>query len=362
MKKNILNYVENYLYTFDEKKINEVDALIFCWISYFRINKNIYKQKSFDNTYVKELFNYKYIDNLLFDVFDCENSKKLITFLAASPRFRNIEIIYYIDNLNKNIEKQFAAMTFKINKNDFFVSFRGTDHTFVGWKEDFNMSYLKMIPSQVEAKKYLETIIKKYKKNIYVGGHSKGGNLSLYAYNFLDNNMKKYIKAVYNFDGPNLNEKYFSNSIKYDTNIIKKIIPQGSIVGMLFEKTNNYKIIKSNSFGILQHNPFTWEIKNNKFVEVNKLLFDSIVFKNSINNLIEILDEKELKIIINLFYEIIYSTKDNTVEMFIKNINKNFNIFLSSLNKFDKNQKQIILKVAKIYIKQVVINTFKNMQ
>ena len=182
---DLLEYVKKNLISFEKKPLNEVDAMVFSWLTYYRLPKQMYKKNSFDNICLKEFYNAKYFDNLLFDVFDKEKSRLLLSYIAASPRFRNVEMFYYVDKANRKTEKQFAAMTFKISKYSYVVAYRGTDHTFVGWKEDLNMSFLKNVPSQIEAIKYLEKIISKSKGNIYITGHSKGGNLAIYAGYFL---------------------------------------------------------------------------------------------------------------------------------------------------------------------------------
>ena len=127
---------------------------------------------------------------------------------------------HYVELISEKVEKQFSAMTF-IYKNNIVVAYRGTDHTFVGWKEDLNMSFLKKIPAQIEAKKYLEDIMKKFKGNVILTGHSKGGNLAVYAGGFVDKKYINRIKSIFNFDGPNLNNTL---SIKLkEKNIIPKI-------------------------------------------------------------------------------------------------------------------------------------------
>ena len=142
--KNINDYAEKYLYTFDEKPFNEIDSIVLSWLSYYHINADIYKKNSFSEIKIKDLYNRKYFDEMVYDVFDQNSSLKLLTNLASSPRFRDLDIIYYQEKTSKNIGEQFSAMTFRLSKNTYFVAFRGTDHSFVGWKEDFDMAYLKL--------------------------------------------------------------------------------------------------------------------------------------------------------------------------------------------------------------------------
>ena len=358
--KTIINYVESNQKTFNKRAFNEVDALVFSWISYFHISKDIYKKRIFKTTQIKELYNAKYIDKMIYDVSDIPGTKKLLPLLAASPRFRDIEILYYDENTSRMNEKQFSAMTFRFDKDKYFVAFRGTDHSFVGWKEDLNMSFLKCIPSQIAAKKYLETVMKKIRGTYFVGGHSKGGNLAVYATSFIDDKYKNRIKKIYNFDGPSLNRKLIDDE-RYKSNKKKilKFVPQSCVVGMCFEKTLNYKIVNSNAFGILQHNPFTWEIVNNKLKVLTNTTFDSKMFKNGINALVDNLSDEELKLFSNSIYDIIAATNVKTVDEFIKELAKNIPIVFKKITGFDEKQKALMKKVAETYIKEAVFGKMK---
>lgn len=343
--------------------MNEVDALVFAWISYYHINKKVYNKKVFKSICIKELYNAEYFESMFFDVFDMPSSKKLLSLLAASPRFRDVEIVYYDENTNKSIEKQFSAMTFRFATNKYFVAYRGTDHSFVGWKEDLNMSFLKNIPSQIASKKYLDSVMARYKGQYYIGGHSKGGNLAMYASSFVNDKYEKQIKIIYNFDGPSLNSKLISSdNFKNIKNRIRKFVPQSSVVGMCFEKTSNYDIIKSNAIGVLQHNPFSWEIIGNKLKVLKNTTFDSKMFKNGINALIDNLSDDELKLFADSIYNVIEATNVNTVEDFLKEISKNMPIVLRGINKFDDKQNTVIKKVVEIYIKEAFKNIISNIK
>lgn len=137
-----------------------------------------------------------------------ENVSKKLTY---SEKWQILLIIMialeYINKIEPETEKQFSAITVILPDNTIYVSYRGTDNTLIGWKEDFNMSFKSHIASQISAKEYLENIAKKYpNKKIRIGGHSKGGNLAVYASIFADSEVKKRIINVYNNDGPGFNE------------------------------------------------------------------------------------------------------------------------------------------------------------
>ncbi len=350
---DILEYVKKNLTTFDKKAFNEVDALVFSWISYYKLPKEMYRQKTSKPILLKDFYNAKYTDDLLFDINDREKSKTLLSYIAASPRFRDIEMFYYVDKMSKKVEKQFSAMTFRINRNELIVAFRGTDHTFVGWKEDFNMSFMRHIPSQLESKKYIDIVMAKTKGKVRIVGHSKGGNLATFAGCFLQNKYAKRVLQIYNFDGPSLNKDLTATAeYKLRKKKVKKFVPQSSVVGMCFDKTLNYKIIKSNAMGVLQHCPFTWEIDGDKLKVLKDTTFDSKMFKNGVNALINHLKEEELKLFADIIYSIIEETKAETVEELMANIGKNARIIFDASSNMDDSKKQLLFKVSSVFFRE----------
>ena len=355
--KNINDYVEKYLYTFNEKPFNEIDSIVLSWLSYYHINADIYKKNSFSEIKIKDLYNRKYFDEMVHDVFDQNSSLKLLTNLASNPRFRNLDIIKYQEKTSKNIGEQFSAMTFRLSKNTYFVAFRGTDHSFVGWKEDFDMAYLKYIPAQADAKRYLTKVMSKLNGNFYVGGHSKGGNLAVYSVLNIDDKLRRRIKKVYSLDGPSLRKETIQDkNYKKILPLIEKYVPQSSVVGMIFEETNNYKIIKSNSIGVLQHCPFYWEVVNDKLKILKDSAFDSKNFKVAINALVNGLSDEELKIFVDTIYGIIESTKSDSVEEMIKDAKKAIPRLFKSIMNLNEDQKKNISKVATIFMKESLQN------
>ena len=140
-------------------------------------------------------------------------------------------------------------------------------------------------------------------------------------------------------------------------------MPQSSIVGMIFETTENFYTVKSNSLGVLQHCPFTWEIDNNKLKTVKNNTIDSKTFRASLNSLVDSLSESELRLFVDTIYGIVNNAKSDTVEKLMKNANKDLPRIFAGIKNLDNEQKKLISKVASIYIKNSftnTINTIKN--
>ena len=282
--KNIISYTKEHLDTFDEREFCSIDSLILSWISYFHFPKELEGICTKKGMYLYELFRAEFFDRMTFEVWDAESSIALLTAMVASPRFRNIKISNFVEQSDSEEEKQFSAMTFLLKPDLCYVAFRGTDSTFVGWKEDFNMAFSFPVPSQLSAKKYLDKVSKSFKGTLLVGGHSKGGNLAVYSSMNSPDDVKERILRIYSHDGPGfletvLEDKAFLSIHKK----IEKTLPQSSIVGMLLEQQENFTVVKSNTNSFLQHNPFTWLINDVNFDTLESLSAGAKHFNATLN-------------------------------------------------------------------------------
>ncbi len=194
--------------------------------------------------------------------------ERLVILTSISPRFQKLRLIGYRSILDKEAETQFAAVSFLLPNDDLFIAFRGTDDNLIGWKEDLNMSFLETIPAQSAATEYLKDAARAYPTlRMRVGGHSKGGNLAIYAAVTAEPSVRRRIIKVYSNDGPGF-RRSFLDSPAYKAMEPKLIsfIPEASLVGTIFDHDENFYYIRSNANGVFQHDPFTWQIERNFFV------------------------------------------------------------------------------------------------
>ena len=161
----------------------------------------------------------------------------LATHAARSKRFGSLYLNGFVNKINEEDQSQFCAMTFNLGNNEKYIVFRGTDDTIVGWKENFNMSFMLPIPAQLEALEYVSEVADTFDGSIYIGGHSKGGNLAVFSATESDEQIKPRIKAVYNNDGPGFTRE-FIESEKYlqIRGKIQTFVPESSVVGMLLDR------------------------------------------------------------------------------------------------------------------------------
>lgn len=298
---NIMNYIEKYgKYTLMESCFNEVDNVILSQIAYIDFEGIIPPPDSEEEVSVKDasILYFKKHSHA-----EIHQSKILFRFaplvleaMADSPRFRNASLFGYIDDCNTIEEKQFAALCIKLNDGTTYVSFRGTDNSITSWKEDFDMSY-KTIASQTAASIYLQNVMQYSTGDYLVGGHSKGGNLAVYAAAKIPSEDKKHIISVYNNDGPGFSKDFLESKEYLEIkNKVKRITPEYSVVGMLFEHDDRQTVVSSNeSKALLQHDLLTWRVNGNHFNHKEELCKNSQLLSKALNQWIEKMGDEKRK-------------------------------------------------------------------
>ena len=282
---NIIDYARRELDTFGQRPLCRVDSLIFSWLSYYRLPKEATVTLDHESMPIKELLRMEWLDSMCERLFDAQSSIELLTALAASPRFRNVRVCGYESRTNDLAEQQFAAMTFLLPSDETFVAFRGTDNTLVGWKEDFNMSFKTTVPSQTAAVRYLDNVAQNTRGRLWCGGHSKGGNMAVFAGMTCSPQTRSRLNRCFSHDGPGFSAKTIADPSWVDMpQIVDKTIPQSSVIGMIFEnQEQNYTVVHSQNIGFSQHNPFSWEVDGCDFVLEDKLGIGANVIDSSVN-------------------------------------------------------------------------------
>jgi hypothetical protein len=242
---------------------------------------------------------------------------------------------------------QFSALTFVSSDCPAYVAYRGTDLTLVGWKEDFNMIFTEAIPAQLEAAAYLNAVSRFLKKPFYVGGHSKGGNLAVYAASFCDPKIQNRILAIYNNDAPGFNKK--TTSTKGYKAIEKKIqtyIPQDSVIGLLFEHQKNYTVVRSSENGFMQHNPFSWQVLKNGMVQAPQITKQSKFVNKTLMLWLDGMEYQTRQQFIDSLYDILITTDVKSIPEFTDKWLKNTIILLKSMTHLDKETKDMLHKTV----------------
>lgn len=222
-----------------------------------------------------EKYRKKFPDGEEFGIIIPEITDDLFEKTAVSSRFSDLYVACYREKSSESEMTQFAAVTFILPDNSLFVSFRGTDDTLYGWREDFNLSFTYPVASQTMAADYLTDIASVYAGPIRCGGHSKGGHLAVYASCFAPKHVRSRIVTAYSNDGPGfVSEVVQSDGFREMTEAGKicSIVPQSSVIGMLLEHSEDYNVIESTlTNGLFQHDPFSWSVMGAGFVHTDGL-------------------------------------------------------------------------------------------
>ena len=261
--------------TFTQDRPNQVDALIFSSLAYLRFGERVSRTPSGPISLrdaAAEFFSLPDIDQR----YRVKTDARLLEAAVQTARFGNTRILFYRDQFIPQEETQFAAMTFLLDDGSAFLAFRGTDDSLTGWKEDFNMSFRDEVPAQRLALEYTQEFCEAHLLPLRLGGHSKGGNLAVYAGAKCGPLIQKRILTVYNNDGPGFRENMIQD-FGYLAIVprIHTYVPQSSVIGMLLEHEEPYTIVRSRSVGILQHDAYSWELMGRQFLPVEELTADS---------------------------------------------------------------------------------------
>ena len=277
--------------SFSASPFNEVDNLIFSILSYLDLGDIVTEDRRLP---LREVCS-GYEKSGRKSVSGHNDPFPLLKACAKSARFGSAVVSDYVCDTDVSREVQFSATLFEFKKGAFFVAFRGTDNSIVGWKEDFGLSFPDTTEGQKEAVAYLDSVGKKYGGKLTVGGHSKGGNLAVYASAFCDPEVKKRITAVYSDDGPGFRENV-TESREYRSVIgrVKAIIPEDSLVGVLMSTKKDKKVVKSSASGFKQHYPLTWEVEGPAFVEADRA-GSSVFIDETLENWLKGMSDSELK-------------------------------------------------------------------
>ena len=342
--------------SFNNSAYNEIDDMILAIFSHMPFHKIKFENDETIRSLSKKLRKLKNSE------FGYKEDKVLITNLGKSNRFKNLKVTDFESNTDKTVETQFSALTIHLDDETMYISFSGTDDSIVGWKEDFNLSFMENIPAQIQGKNYLIKQVQKYNKRIRLGGHSKGGNIAIYSGATAPQNVQDKIVIIKNFDGPGFNES-FVNSFGYK-NILPKTfsyIPQSSIIGRILEHKETFSIIKSIEKGIFQHNVYSWQILGTKMI-IDKVTNDSEFFDKTITSWLKETDPKQRKIFVDSIFELFNIANVNTLKDFSSAKVKSLNVILKSYNNIDENEKAIIKNMIGKFLKIAGNNIFLAMK
>jgi len=242
----------------------------------------------------------------------------VISAIGTAARYEDCRLFGYVKNTEPGEEKQFSAFCALIgtkpSSRKLVVVYRGTDTSLVGWKEDLNMAFVDSVPSQKQAVSYLEEAAGRFSYPIIVAGHSKGGNLAVYASAFCNGSVQRRISAVYSNDAPGFRGHVIqSDGYKAVCPRINAFVPQSSFFGMLFEHAEPPTVAKSSAIGLSQHDVCSWEVERDGLVPGGELTAQSRLANRIIREWVGKFGEEQRHRFVEAVYKILVSTNADTL-------------------------------------------------
>ena len=283
---------------------------------------------------------------------------ELLALLSVSLRFSGVRLTGYDVFLDE--EEQFAAMTFASGERSVYVAFRGTDENLSGWREDFNLACRGSGPAQESAVRYLNRRIGGKTEAVILGGHSKGGNLAIYAAARADRAVRSRICEIHSFDGPGFSHEFLNGADyrRIEGRVIH-FMPQGSLVGRLFEHRAEVRIVESESRGILQHVPFNWKILGENFVPAESFDTGSELFSDIMKNWIGGLEDGEKRLFIDALFDLLEDTGIERTEELRVELPK-VKRLLRSIGAMPRESRENLLKLLGMLLKETGSAVQKN--
>ena len=338
--------------SFEQSPLNEIDALIFCELSYIFFEGIV--PEDLDEGYVTlaeaaEVFFERNagLDEIRLGELVPKEIVPLFRMAASSKRFSGIPLAHFVNVIDDETVEQFSAISFFPDSDTVFIAYRGTDDSITGWREDFRIAFLTPVPAQKHAEEYLYKAAEGA-KTIYIGGHSKGGNLALWAAMNSPDKIAERIDKIYNFDGPGfLDDVWEGANYERIADKISTVIPTGSIVGLLLKYDKNYRVTKSSAKNYLyQHDALTWEVEGVEFVCDEDVAPDVKRANEVVGKWIYSMEPDDRRAFVEGFFDILCSTSAKTVT----DLAENRSAVIKAFSNIEPETKQALMAGVKFFL------------
>ena len=352
---NLITYVQQYeAQTFKDKSLTDIDILVLTEIAYLPFDEIV--SSSFEekaaislNQLGKEFETIKEKEHENNPFMITKERIQLLDVVSKSQRYKDIKVFGFMNDIDDELTKQFAAVCYQWEEESRWIIFRGTDESLTGWKEDFMMTYSDLIPAQTDAIEYLRKQAELFAGSLNISGHSKGGNLSLYASAMQEEDIQHRIKQIYCWDAPGVHRSIL-NTEGYQRVVskAKRYIPQDSIVGLMLESQVPYHIIESQGSGISQHSALMWNIEDDHFVELTELTKNSQLTDQTFKQWTEVVSDEDLKLFFDTFFELFFEMGVETVNDVYYNFRLYMQKFFEKAYQMDTEKREILLRVGRL--------------
>ncbi len=337
-----------------DNPFNEIDALILCEMAYVRFENivpGIGEEGEVTIATAAEKYHIWEGKNVLYYA----EKEQLFLELAKTPRFADMTLCNYVSTTDTKQQQQFAALHINVTPGLTFIAFRGTDATIVGWRENFNMSYMMPVPAQQSAVDYVNQTAKGLFRKFWLGGHSKGGNLAIYSGMFCNPKIQKKILKINSFDGPGFNRKIVDDeSYLIIKDRISAFVPVSSIVGMLMEHEEAYQVVESSGFSFGQHEGLTWKVSGTKFEQADDVDRFSKHLSTTLKAWLAKIEPKDRKEFVNTVFDVLERAEiENLADLSEIDVKK-AGLLLKTAAKVPHKQRELVGKLVKMLIEENV--------
>jgi len=334
---------------FTQSAFNPVDNIIFSQLAYLPFDGIVPGPDEYGSITISrtaELFAQKrHNDAGIEQAIIFKEDPALLRAMGLSQRFGDCHLYGYVNLIDIEREIQFAAICVDTGDDSCFIVYRGTDLTLIGWKEDFKMSFSEVVPAQLEAARYLEKMAQRTRGPLRVGGHSKGGNLAIYAASQCSAKIQRRITDIYSNDAPGFHQKVIaSDGFAEIRDRIHSFIPQESVVGLLLEHGNDHCVIKSAQMGLRQHELHSWEVTHNDMVRLDSVTQGSLFVNKTLQEWISELDIAHREQFFEALYTILSASQAKSLPELGSLWFRNAGLMLKTLGDIDESTRDLIRK------------------
>ncbi len=329
----------------DERPFDAQDALILSQLVYLPLTGLM---DTGGSCQLREAWEYlrTQVDYDGLDIFQ-KKRYRLFETCAQLPRYAAWRLSAYEDVVDEGREMQFCACTYQLPGGLRCIAFRGTDLHIVGWKEDLNMAFMT-VPSQQEAVEYVRRAAQRNGDQLIFCGHSKGGNLAVYAGACADPSTRERIRRIYSFDGPGVDEETL-HSCGYSlvSGRIESYLPQSSVVGMLLHYHPVYTVVRALTVGILQHDVMTWQVKDGDFVRLEGVDMTCKITDEATHAWLATMDMDERRLLVDTLYQVVDAAQGELVTDLITDWRDSAARMLDAIRDLDSGVKQSVRKMLR---------------
>lgn len=350
---NVIDYLREFGdKSFSEYHFCEADVLLLAQLSYLKFDGAIpaigERKPAVTLRQIDERMN---PEKVFEDKWYEKPNRELWSALLSSRRYETMKCNYYRSRTEEEKETQFAAVTFFPEGCEPVVAFRGTDSSIVGWKEDFNMAVMNVVPAQEMGAVYLNQVGCNIPGSFIVCGHSKGGNLAVYSSVWVDAGVQRKITDVYSLDGPGFLPGVISGpSYESIRRRVHRILPYSSLVGMLLQSQEDYEVVKSSGFGLSQHDCYTWQIENGQLIKLPDIQQSQKHRNEALNQWIFSLTNEERELFVETLFDMVGETGAVTLSGFVDDWKNNLKICLEFMRKLDPATRKYMRQTLKAMI------------